>query len=88
MTSSPPYVAGALVSGAPAHVPDRVLRSPDVRRVLDTLPPWLHAEVDATARAIARAADEYVALPGSLEREGFLAYEAADVPPKAAGELA
>jgi hypothetical protein len=36
--------------------------------VLDSLPPWLRAEVDATARAIRRAAADYEALPVSPER--------------------
>ena len=63
-----PYVSGALVSGAPAHVLDRVLRSPDVQRLVDNLPAWLRAEVEATARAIRRAAVEYEALPVSLQR--------------------
>jgi hypothetical protein len=44
VTLPPPYVAGALVSGASAHVLDRLLRSPDVRRVVDCLPEWLRAE--------------------------------------------
>ena len=69
MTLSPPYVAGALVTGASAHVLDRLLCSPDVRRVVECLPPWLRAEVEATATAIGRAALEYVALPVSLDRD-------------------
>ena len=69
MTSSPPpYVSGALVSGASAHVLDRVLRSPYVRRVVEGLPAWLRGEVEATAAAIGRAAAEFEALPVSLER--------------------
>jgi hypothetical protein len=65
-----PFVRGALVSGAPAHVIDRVLRSPNVARVLDNLPPWLRAEVELTARAIRLAAQEWEALPAAPERNG------------------
>ena len=69
MTGQPHYVeATALVSGASAHVLDRLLRSPDVRRLVDNLPAWMRAEVEATARAIRRAAADYEALPISLER--------------------
>ena len=69
MTDPPvPFVEGALVSGAAAHVLDRVVRSPSVRRVLEQLPGWLRAEVEATAAAIRRAAAEYEALPISPER--------------------
>jgi hypothetical protein len=64
------YVQGALVSGASAHVLDRVLRSPSVRRVLGNLPPFLRAEVEATARAIHMPAEVYEALPVSSERSG------------------
>lgn len=58
-----PYVEGALISGPSAHILDRVLASPNVVRVLDALPPWMRAEVDATRRAIQRAAAAYEALP-------------------------
>jgi hypothetical protein len=64
----PPYVSGALVSGASAHVIDRVLRSPNVQQVLDNLPEWLRVEVEATVKAIRRAAADYEALPISLRR--------------------
>jgi hypothetical protein len=70
VTSASPYVAGALVSGASAHVLDRLLRSPDVRRVVECLPAWLRAEVEATVTAIRRAAVDYEALPVSPERSG------------------
>ncbi len=70
MSSPPPFVSGALVTGATAHVLDRLLRSPNVRQLLDNLPSWLRAEVDATARAIGRAAADYEALPVSPERSG------------------
>src|SRR3954447_1570475 len=67
-SSPPPYVAGALVSGASAHLLDRVLRSPHVRRVVDNLPPWLRVEVESTVKAIRRAAADYEAQPVSSER--------------------
>ena len=63
-TPTPPYISGAaLVSGAPAHVIDRVLRSPDVQRVINNLPPWLRVEVTATVQAIRTAASRYEAQP-------------------------
>jgi hypothetical protein len=64
------YIQGALVSGASAHVLDRVLRSPNVRGVLGNLPPSLRSEVEATARAISIAAAAYEALPVSPQRSG------------------
>lgn len=58
-----PYFEGALVSGVSAHVLDRVLASPNVAVVLAALPPWMRPEVEATRRAIRRAAREYEARP-------------------------
>jgi hypothetical protein len=58
-----PFVEAAMVSGAPAHVLDRVLRSPDVQRVINNLPPWLPVEVTATVQAIRTAASRYEAQP-------------------------
>jgi hypothetical protein len=54
-----------VVYGVSAHVLDRVLASPNVAQVLRALPPWMRPEVDATRRAIRRAAREYEALPSS-----------------------
>jgi hypothetical protein len=60
MTSPVPYVSGALVAGASAHVIDRLLA-----RYLPNLllPSWLLAEVESTKAAIRRAALEYEARP-------------------------
>jgi len=63
-----PFVEAAMVSGAPAHVIDRVLRSPDVQRVINNLPPWLRVEVTATVQAIRRAAANYEAQPTAPRR--------------------
>lgn len=76
-----PYVEGALVSGLSAHVLDRLFRSPNVAQTLDRilLPPDMRAELEATRRAIRRAALAYAARPpaasGSTEAEA-LAVEA------------
>ncbi|MEU2625864.1 hypothetical protein [Kitasatospora sp. NPDC007106] len=69
-----PYVEGAaLVSGVSAHVLDRILASPDVTRIFATMAPWMRPEVEATRRAIHRAALLYEALPhaanGSAETD-------------------
>lgn len=68
------FVQGALVHGVSAHVLARVLASPNVVGALDSLPSWMRAEVEATRRAIRRAAREYEALPvaedGSAEAAG------------------
>lgn len=64
---------GALVDGVSAHVLDRVLRSPNVEQVLRSLPPWMRSELEATRRAIQRAARDYearlVAVDGTAETE-------------------
>lgn len=61
--TGPGYVEGALVHGVSAHVLDRVLASPNVAHVLDALPSWMRPELEATRRAIRRAARAYEAQP-------------------------
>ncbi|MEV6212137.1 hypothetical protein [Kitasatospora sp. NPDC051914] len=66
---SQPYVEGAaLVSGVSAHVLDRLFASPNVMQTLDRimLPPDMRAELEATRRAIRRAALLYEALPRAV----------------------
>ncbi|MEU2625739.1 hypothetical protein [Kitasatospora sp. NPDC007106] len=46
---------------------DRILASPNVAQVLRALPTWMHLEVDATRRAIRRAAHTYEALPRAAD---------------------
>ena len=50
MTSREPFVRGVLVTGASAHVIDRVLASPHVVKVIDSLPPWMRGGVLMTRR--------------------------------------
>ncbi|MFE3786977.1 hypothetical protein [Streptomyces goshikiensis] len=63
--TAPGYVHGALVHGVSAHVLDRLLASPNVVQLLGTLPGWMRPELEATRRAIGRAALEYEALPAA-----------------------
>lgn len=62
-----PYVAGAVVAGVSAHVLDRILAQPNVAQVLRCLPSWMGPEVEATRRAIGRAAREYERLPVAVD---------------------
>lgn len=79
------YVEGALVTGVSAHILDRVLASPNVANVLAGLPPWMRPEVEATRRAIRRAAREYEALPVSAH--GSAEAEVPEVGPALAHEI-
>jgi hypothetical protein len=54
---------GALVEGVAAHILDRLLDQPAARNLLHSLPRWMADELVATRDAIARAADDYLALP-------------------------
>ncbi|MGW6915560.1 helix-turn-helix domain-containing protein [Kitasatospora sp. NPDC054939] len=65
--TGPGYVEGALVTGVSAHVLDRILAAPHVSAVLASLPPWMRPEVDATRRAVRRAARAYEALPTAAD---------------------
>lgn len=57
-----PYVESAAVVGGPAaHVLDRIMKAPRVRRIIELLPEPLRSEVAATRRAIALAAAAYEA---------------------------
>lgn len=79
------YVEGALVHGVSAHVLARVLASPNVAQVLDALPSWIRPELDATRRAILRAAREYEALPVAVD--GSPATALAEVGPSSPHEI-
>lgn len=79
------YVRGALVQGVSAHVLDRVLSSPNVARVLDSLPPWMRPEVEETRRAIHRAAGEYEVLPVAVD--GSTEAPPAEIGPLSAHEI-
>lgn len=59
----PTYVEGALVHGVSAHVLARILAGSNVAAALNSLPSWMRPEIDATCRAIRRAARAYEALP-------------------------
>ncbi|MFZ0118107.1 MAG: hypothetical protein WAL99_01380 [Pseudonocardiaceae bacterium] len=59
----------AIVTGAPAWLISRLLRSPDVATVLNNPPSWIdRAEVTATVTAIHLAGRAFVAPPSALER--------------------
>lgn len=61
--------SAALVVGGPAWLLNRILRSPDVARVLDHPPSWIdRAELAATVTAINQAARVFEAAPSAFER--------------------
>lgn len=61
--------SAAVLSGWPAHLIHRLLHAPHVAELMEAVTPaWARAEVEATRRAIARAAAAYEALP--LARNG------------------
>lgn len=79
------YVRGALVQGVSAHVLDRILASPKVVQAMSAYPSWMRAELEATRRAIRRAAREYEALPVAVG--GSAEVEFAEVAPPLAHEI-
>ncbi|MFJ7159746.1 hypothetical protein ACIQUQ_33000 [Streptomyces sp. NPDC101118] len=83
--TAPEYVHGALIHGVSAHVFDRVLRSPNVARLLDELPAWMRPEVDGARRAIRLAAQEYEGLPVAVD--GSAATQAAALGPLSPHEI-
>jgi hypothetical protein len=76
----PYYVAhAAIVSGAPAWLLSRIMRSPNVKKVLSTPPLWVdRAEVAAAVDAIHRAAKAFETASGALERDDGTVRRAAD----------
>lgn len=79
------YIMGALVHGVSAHVLDRILASSNVVRAMSAYPEWMQLELEATRRAIRRAAREYEALP--IAEDGSAATALAEVAPLSPDEI-
>lgn len=70
MTTSRYVEHAAVVSGAPAWLLSRILRSPNVATVVNNAPRWIdHAELNATVEAIHGAAKAFQMASAARERE-------------------